>query len=131
MGPLREVQVNFGEEDFKFDLKGFIKSRNEKRIQEINQVPIPSATVQEMIREYLLFNGYGNTLKLYEKAIHHTPPPETPPPLSSSSSMELTSDHKMTLGLADLCPQNLRENNLFPDQVLLPASPLLPPPPAS
>jgi hypothetical protein len=91
MGPLREIQANFGEEEFQFDLTGFIKSRNEKWIQEMNQVSIPLATVQEMIREYLLFNGYGNTLKLYEKAIHRTPPPA----LSSSSSTELSPDDKM------------------------------------
>jgi hypothetical protein len=62
-------------------------------------VPVPSTAVQDLVREYLLFHGYDNTLQSFELALHRpaptAPPTEPPhpfPPESSSTQSSPTCD---------------------------------------
>jgi hypothetical protein len=55
LGPLREVKANFGEENFQFDIYSFLKDRDAKRVQEIDQVlPPPSLSLSVSLSLSLL-----------------------------------------------------------------------------
>ncbi|KAK3006090.1 hypothetical protein RJ639_016534 [Escallonia herrerae] len=69
------VSVNFGEEPFIFDLKAFEAQERAKQQMTVEKVSIPQSASHGIVRSYLLYYGYEDTLSLFDTATLSTVPP--------------------------------------------------------
>ncbi|KAK2978549.1 hypothetical protein RJ640_009508 [Escallonia rubra] len=69
------VSVNFGEEPFIFDLKAFEAQERAKQQMMVEKVSIPQSASHGIVRSYLLYYGYEDTLSLFDTASLSTVPP--------------------------------------------------------
>eukprot|EP01083_Nonionella_stella_P073251 197927_1 len=60
------VKVNFGGEKFKFDLEGTLANERASFDDIVSRISIESSLCVPLISDYLLFNGYADTLKILE-----------------------------------------------------------------
>ncbi|CAN8308074.1 unnamed protein product [Cochlearia groenlandica] len=70
-----EVTVNFGQEKFAFDLKGYEASERNKRQLAIEKISIPPNMNHRLVKNYLLHHGYVETLHAFDLATNSTVPP--------------------------------------------------------
>eukprot|EP00884_Botryococcus_braunii_P020425 jgi/Botrbrau1/7066/Bobra.0165s0089.1 len=61
------VTFNFGESPFVFDLKGLEHDIRSNMRQSIRRVDIPYTASHSLVRSYLLYYGYADTLKAYDE----------------------------------------------------------------
>ncbi|KAJ8760650.1 hypothetical protein K2173_015317 [Erythroxylum novogranatense] len=71
-----EVEVNFGNKQFVFDLKGYEEQeRTKQQATIIEKISLPSNISYGLVRSYLLHYGYEETLKSFDLAGKTTVPP--------------------------------------------------------
>ncbi|CAK8575272.1 unnamed protein product [Lathyrus sativus] len=70
-----EVQVNFGQKPFTFDLKEFEAQERMKQLVKIEDIPVVPNASYGIVRSYLLHYGYEDTLKSFDLASKSTVPP--------------------------------------------------------
>ncbi|CAI9114870.1 OLC1v1015684C3 [Oldenlandia corymbosa var. corymbosa] len=70
-----EVLVNFGQEQFAFDLKAFEAEERAKQQATIDNVAIPQNASYGIVRSYLQYYGYEETLELFDMSSKSTLPP--------------------------------------------------------
>ncbi|EOA20630.1 hypothetical protein CARUB_v10000942mg [Capsella rubella] len=63
-----EVTVNFGQEKFAFDIKGYEASERNKQHTEFEMMPIPPDVSYGLVKNYLLHYGYKDTLHAFDLA---------------------------------------------------------------
>ncbi|KAM1204089.1 hypothetical protein ACFX13_020323 [Malus domestica] len=70
-----EVQVNFGQQPFAFDLKEFEAQERMKQQMSIEKISLPTNVSHGIVRSYLLHYGYEDTLNSFDVASKSTVPP--------------------------------------------------------
>ncbi|KAL1196063.1 Ran-binding protein M [Cardamine amara subsp. amara] len=70
-----EVTVNFGQEKFAFDFKGYEESEMNKQQIAIEKISIPPNMSHKLVKDYLLHYGYEETLHAFDLATNSTIPP--------------------------------------------------------
>ncbi|XP_022155235.1 ran-binding protein 10 [Momordica charantia] len=70
-----EVQVNFGQKPFAFDLKVFEAQERMKQQATIEKLSLPSNVSYRIVRSYLQHYGYEDTLNAFDMACKSTVPP--------------------------------------------------------
>ncbi|KAG6643662.1 ran-binding protein M homolog isoform X2 [Carya illinoinensis] len=70
-----EVQVNFGQKSFAFDVKEFEKQERMKQQTTIEKISLPPNVSYGIVRSYLLYYGYEDTLNTFDVASKTTVPP--------------------------------------------------------
>ncbi|XP_050375694.1 ran-binding protein M homolog [Argentina anserina] len=70
-----EVQVNFGQQPFAFDLKDFEAQERMKQQMMIEKISLPTNVSHGIVRSYLLHYGYEDTLNSFDMASKSTVPP--------------------------------------------------------
>ncbi|CAH2070682.1 unnamed protein product [Thlaspi arvense] len=70
-----EVTVNFGQEKFAFDVKGFETSERNKPQVAIEKLSIPQNMNHRLVKNYLLHFGYEETLHAFNLATSSKVPP--------------------------------------------------------
>eukprot|EP01026_Neomeris_dumetosa_P049301 TRINITY_DN4289_c0_g1_i5.p1 TRINITY_DN4289_c0_g1~~TRINITY_DN4289_c0_g1_i5.p1 ORF type:complete len:443 (-),score=41.97 TRINITY_DN4289_c0_g1_i5:664-1929(-) len=58
-----QVEVNFGDQPFKFDLEGMIEEEMRVEREQVEKKQVTSRDLHMIIRDYLLFHGYQHTLE--------------------------------------------------------------------
>ncbi|KAM1181004.1 hypothetical protein ACFX1Q_020887 [Malus domestica] len=71
----KEVQVNFGQQPFAFDLKEFEAQERMKQQMSIEKISLPTNVSHGIVRSYLLHYGYEDTLNSFDVASKSTVPP--------------------------------------------------------
>jgi len=66
--PGETISANFGQKSFKFDLDAMIGEQKEKMMVEVKNLPLQGDSVNILVRNYLLYYGYGDTVKSFESA---------------------------------------------------------------
>jgi len=61
------IVANFGQKPFKFDLSSMISELKEKMMVEVRGLQIQPGDVQSIIRSFLFYYGYEETLKSFEQ----------------------------------------------------------------
>lgn len=94
-----EVMVNFGKDPFVFDLKAFEAEERRKQQMTIDKISISQNASYEIIRSYLQYYGYEETLKQFDMASRSTVPPIALGQENGSSDIEITyaMSHRKTL----------------------------------
>ncbi|XP_027091706.2 ran-binding protein M homolog isoform X1 [Coffea eugenioides] len=94
-----EVTVNFGKDPFVFDLKAFEAEERRKQQMTIDKISISQNASYEIIRSYLQYYGYEETLKQFDMASRSTVPPIALGQENGSSDTEITyaMNHRKTL----------------------------------
>ena len=64
------VRVNFGLENFKFDIEGFYYNENKEKINKIYQIKNSIEDLEYIIKDFLVYNQYNETFISFEKEIH-------------------------------------------------------------
>eukprot|EP00878_Enallax_costatus_P006903 GHUV01007233.1.p1 GENE.GHUV01007233.1~~GHUV01007233.1.p1 ORF type:complete len:241 (+),score=55.60 GHUV01007233.1:288-1010(+) len=62
------IQVNFGQQPFKFDLEGLMLEEQAQQQAAIQRVSVASEDAHQIVRNYLLYHGYGDTLAAFDAA---------------------------------------------------------------
>ncbi|CAA7057842.1 unnamed protein product [Microthlaspi erraticum] len=70
-----EVTVNFGQEKFAFDFKGYEASERNKKQIAIEKLSIPPNINHRLVKNFLLHYGYEETLHAFDLATNSTVPP--------------------------------------------------------
>ncbi|KAF8106299.1 hypothetical protein N665_0144s0010 [Sinapis alba] len=70
-----EVTVNFGQEKFAFDFKGYEASERSKQQVSIEKTSIPPKLNHRLVKNYLLHFGYEETFHAFDRATNSTVPP--------------------------------------------------------
>ncbi|KAJ0233212.1 SPla/RYanodine receptor [Hirschfeldia incana] len=70
-----EVTVNFGQEKFAFDFKGYEASERKKQQIAIAKTSIPPNMNHSLVKNYLLHFGYEDTFHAFDLATNSTVPP--------------------------------------------------------
>ncbi|KAL5559357.1 hypothetical protein UlMin_035568 [Ulmus minor] len=70
-----EVQVNFGQKPFAFDLKEFEAQERMKQQMTIEKISLPTNVSHGIVRSYLLHYGYEDTLNSFDMASKSNVPP--------------------------------------------------------
>lgn len=94
-----EVTVNFGQGPFRFDLQAMYERSNEVYRDSIDKIRVSPDLSRLLVREYLLFCGYGNTLKALDNATNTSSSQETTK--VASASMETDEPVVATAALAE------------------------------
>eukprot|EP01025_Chloroclados_australasicus_P063667 TRINITY_DN8434_c1_g1_i5.p1 TRINITY_DN8434_c1_g1~~TRINITY_DN8434_c1_g1_i5.p1 ORF type:complete len:423 (+),score=53.02 TRINITY_DN8434_c1_g1_i5:146-1270(+) len=63
-----QAEVNFGEKPFKFDLDGMIDEELRLEQEQYEKQQIQSKDLHTIVRDYLLYNGYKETLDKFDDA---------------------------------------------------------------
>lgn len=74
-----EVAVNFGQEKFAFDIKGYEASERSKQQIAIEKTSIPPKLNPRLVKNYLLHFGYEETFHAFNLATKSTVPPNYVP----------------------------------------------------
>ncbi|KAG5233197.1 ran-binding protein [Salix suchowensis] len=69
-----EIEVNFGKKSFAFDLKEYERQEVMKQQMAVDKISLPPIVSYELVRSYLLHNGYEETLKAFDVASKNTIP---------------------------------------------------------
>ncbi|KAJ6693646.1 hypothetical protein OIU85_004426 [Salix viminalis] len=69
-----EIEVNFGKKSFAFDLKEYERQEVMKQQMAADKISLPPIVSYELVRSYLLHNGYEETLKAFDVASKNTIP---------------------------------------------------------
>ncbi|KAJ6383692.1 hypothetical protein OIU78_027061 [Salix suchowensis] len=69
-----EIEVNFGKKSFAFDLKEYERQQVMKQQMAVDKISLPPIVSYELVRSYLLHNGYEETLKAFDVASKNTIP---------------------------------------------------------
>ncbi|KAL4455019.1 hypothetical protein ABPG74_006401 [Tetrahymena malaccensis] len=67
-GPRQKIKFNFGQEEFKFNLKNHIEKEKEAILQIILENEVHHYDIHQVVQSYLYFNGYFDTLNAFEQA---------------------------------------------------------------
>ncbi|EFH50824.1 hypothetical protein ARALYDRAFT_911196 [Arabidopsis lyrata subsp. lyrata] len=70
-----EVTINFGQEKFAFDFKGYESAERNKQQIAIEKISIPSNMSLGLVKNYLLHYGYEETFHALDLATNSTVPP--------------------------------------------------------
>ncbi|PIA40683.1 hypothetical protein AQUCO_02400028v1 [Aquilegia coerulea] len=70
-----EVNINFGQQRFVFDIEAFAQEERLKQHMSIEKVLLPLNVSHWIVRSYLLHYGYQDTLNSYDMASKSTLPP--------------------------------------------------------
>ncbi|KAK9806165.1 hypothetical protein WJX72_003712 [[Myrmecia] bisecta] len=62
------VTVNFGQHPFKFDLEGLVQEEVESQHRAVHSTPMPPGATHQIVRNYLMYYGYSNTLAAFDAA---------------------------------------------------------------
>jgi hypothetical protein len=63
------IRVNFGLENFKFDIEGFYYEENKEKIEKIYQIKNSMEDLEYIIKDFLVYNQYHETFKMFENEI--------------------------------------------------------------
>ena len=58
-----EILINFGKENFKFDIKGYYENNLGKKYSELQKINPKFDDMDSLVKEYLFHEGYLQTLK--------------------------------------------------------------------
>eukprot|EP01041_Mallomonas_annulata_P010968 gene10968-22924_t len=97
-----EIRVNFGQDPYQYDYKQILIDLENEQKKRIDQIRISQDTTRAIIRDYLLFYGYSNTLHAFDNATTTT---------STSTSLEKVSKSNITGDISssnevNVCNQN-------------------------
>ncbi|KAL5715743.1 hypothetical protein ACHQM5_017520 [Ranunculus cassubicifolius] len=70
-----EVNVNFGQESFLFDIEAFKQDERLKQQMTIEKISLPPHVSHWIVRSYLIHYGYQDTLDSFDMASNNTLPP--------------------------------------------------------
>ncbi|CAN0928177.1 Ran-binding protein M homolog [Linum grandiflorum] len=70
-----EIEVNFGQKQFAFDIKDYESQERMKQHVVIDKISLPQNVSHGLVRSYLLHYGYQETLNSFELACKSTVPP--------------------------------------------------------
>ncbi|KAJ4842059.1 hypothetical protein Tsubulata_037975 [Turnera subulata] len=70
-----EVEVNFGQRPFAFDIKEYEMQESMKQQTAIGKISVPPNVSYELVRSYLQHYGYEDTLNAFDLASKSTVPP--------------------------------------------------------
>ncbi|KAH8480305.1 hypothetical protein Peur_062825 [Populus x canadensis] len=70
-----EIEVNFGQREFAFDLKEYERQEAMKQKSTIDKISLPPNISYGLVRSYLLHYGYEETLNAFDVASQSTIPP--------------------------------------------------------
>ncbi|KAJ6762120.1 RAN BINDING PROTEIN 9-RELATED [Salix koriyanagi] len=70
-----EIEVNFGQRNFAFDLKEYERQEAMKQISAVDKISLPPNISYRLVRSYLLHYGYEATLNAFDVASKNTIPP--------------------------------------------------------
>jgi hypothetical protein len=87
------VRANFGQNPFKFNIEEMIINERERKKNEILSIEVPISSVHQIIRNFLLHFGYGDTLRAFEKACELKPDNSR----ADESALYQTLDHRKKL----------------------------------
>ncbi|CAI5984697.1 unnamed protein product [Closterium sp. NIES-64] len=71
--PNERVEVNFGQKPFLFDVQGMVMDERTKVQRSIDRIPLSPHITHSIVRSYLLFHGYADTLAALDAASNPTP----------------------------------------------------------
>ncbi|CAI5537464.1 unnamed protein product [Closterium sp. Naga37s-1] len=71
--PNERVEVNFGQKPFLFDVQGMVMDERAKVQRAIDRIPLSPHITHSIVRSYLLFHGYADTLAALDAANNTTP----------------------------------------------------------
>ena len=63
------IRVNFGLENFKFDIEGFYYEENKEKIERIYQIKNTMEDLEYIIKDFLVYNQYHETFVMFENEI--------------------------------------------------------------
>ena len=63
------IRVNFGLENFKFDIEGFYYEENKEKIEKIYQIKNTMEDLEYIIKDFLVYNQYHETFVMFENEI--------------------------------------------------------------
>ncbi|KAI9377593.1 hypothetical protein POPTR_019G080800v4 [Populus trichocarpa] len=70
-----EIEVNFGQREFAFDLKEYERQEAMKQKSTVDKISLPPNISYGLVRSYLLHYGYEETLNAFDVASQSTIPP--------------------------------------------------------
>lgn len=70
-----EIEVNFGQREFAFDLKEYERQEAMKQKSTVDKISLPPNISYGLVRSYLLHYGYEETLNAFDVASKSTIPP--------------------------------------------------------
>ncbi|KAG2437400.1 hypothetical protein HXX76_006052 [Chlamydomonas incerta] len=62
------VQLNFGARPFVFDLEGMLAEERAAQRAAVERIPVSPGTSHALVRQYLLYHGYADTLAAFDRA---------------------------------------------------------------
>ncbi|KAK9862364.1 hypothetical protein WJX84_006280 [Apatococcus fuscideae] len=62
------VTLNFGQKPYRFDIQGYIQEERQSKSLAVQGTPVPAGVSHQLVRDYLLYYGYADTLQAFEAA---------------------------------------------------------------